>query len=187
MTDDEREQPSDMELMQRVATGDEAAFRRIVESHTGGMIRFATNMTGPDMAEDMVQQAFTQAWKAAGRWKPDAKLSTWLYTILRNECLRHLRKSRPDIRLVSSEDVILADRSTLPDQMLAEQDDNAALDAAMTKLPERQRTALLLRYGENLSQKEAALVMGIGEKALESLLSRGKAELKHLMMRKSDG
>tara|TARA_X000000950_G_scaffold289040_1_gene409280 strand:- start:9631 stop:10197 length:567 start_codon:yes stop_codon:yes gene_type:complete len=184
--DDENARLSDTELMRLVAAGDEGAFRLIVEHNIGGMMRFATNMTGADMAEDMVQQAFTQAWKAAGRWKPKAKLSTWLYTVLRNECLQYLRKSKPDIRLVSSEDVVLTDRGALPDQKLVELDDNAALDAAIEKLPERQRTALLLRYGEDLSQREAACVMGIKEKAFESLLSRGKSRLKHLITDKND-
>jgi RNA polymerase sigma-70 factor (ECF subfamily) len=48
----------------------------------------------------------------------------------------------------------------------------------MDRLPERQKTAMLLRYAEEMTQKEAAEVLGIGEKALESLLSRGKAQLK---------
>lgn len=185
MNDDEPEKPSDIWLMQRVSEGDEKAFRLIVEDNIGGMMRYAINITGQfDVAEDMVQQAFTQAWKAANRWKPSAKLSTWLYTILRRECLQYLRKHKPDIRLIDINDVKdLMDQNVLSDQEMEIAEDKKTFDVAMQKLPERQRTALFLRFVEGLNQQEAAQIMEISSKALESLVSRGKDQLKRLMVK----
>lgn len=180
MNDDAIEIISDEELMRDIAAGDQRAFRILVETNIGSMMRFAFNMTGRlDLAEDMVQQTFTQAWKAADRWKPDAKLSTWLYSILRNECLQYIRKHKPNTRIVVSiDDADLHATEPLPDMTLESDEAKRELQVAMDKLPERQKAALMLRYAEELSQKDASKVLGIGEKAFESLLSRGKAQLK---------
>ena len=180
MNDDALEILSDEDLMRCVANGNQRAFRVLVSTYIKGMMRYAFNMTGStDIAEDMVQQTFTHAWKAADRWKPDARLSTWLYSILRNECLQYLRKHKPFLRLaVNIDDTIIHDIEPLPDRLLETNDTTRDLHLAMDRLPERQKTAMLLRYAEEMTQKEAAEVLGIGEKALESLLSRGKAQLK---------
>ncbi len=180
MNDNSRqdERPSDQIIMKRIASGDDIAFRYIVEENIRSMTRFAINMTGnQETAEDMVQQSFTKAWQAAGKWKPQAKISTWLYTILRNECLQFIRKHKPDIRVIMETDE-LTDAAPLPDHILEQKDKQKTLDTLMNKLPERQRSALLLRYAEGMSQKEAAAILDIHEKALESLVSRGKEKLK---------
>lgn len=172
------ERSSEQALMKRIAAGDDNAFRQLVEDNIAPMTRFAMNMTGSiDIAEDMVQQSFTKAWQAAGKWKPKAKISTWLYTIVRNECLQYIRKHKADIRAITEEDSIV-DTGALPDRKLEQKEKQEELDKLMDKLPERQRSALLLRYAEGLSQKEAAEILNINEKALESLVSRGKEKLK---------
>ncbi len=170
----------DASLMLAIGAGEATAFRLLVERHIAPMTRFAANLTGEaSVADDMVQQTFVQLWRSAPGWRPEAEPRAWLYKVMRNECLQHLRRRRPHLSLVTDgEEREIADDRALPDDRMAADQRNAALDAAMARLPERQRTALLLRFGEGLSQREAAAVMGLGERALESLVARGKQRLK---------
>ncbi len=173
---------SDESLMVRVREGDHKAFAQIVSRHSRMFYAAAYRMCGQQQeAEDIVQEAFIKLWKNPHGWDPanGAKFSTWFYRVVTNQALDHLRKKKPQAEVPET----LSD--TRPDalEQLEEgalQDD---LERAIQSLPERQKAALNLCFYEGLSNKEAADILGVGVKALESLLMRAKTTLRDEMAR----
>ena len=81
--------------MQRIARQDAAAYRMLVARHLNFCVRFAERMLGSRAdAEDVVQEVCLRIWNDAGKWKPEAKFTTWLYRVMTNACIDHKRKRR---------------------------------------------------------------------------------------------
>ncbi len=165
----------DQRLLREIAAGQAAALRTLMRRHAEALLRYASHLLGDAHAgEDALQHVFIQVWRHANGWRPEAKVRTWLYTIVQRHCLNQLRARKSMIEL---EDAPLEDHAGRPDALYSAEQVRQFVAFAMDALPERQRTALLLRYAEGFSQKEAAAILDISEKALESLLSRGKSAL----------
>lgn len=132
-------------------------------------------------AEDVVQDAFCKLWNGKATWKTGkgAKFTTWFYRIVTNQAVDHLaKKSRQ--RGTVLEDNIASGDPDAEDIVVAQEQEDAVV-AALAELPERQRTAITLFFNEEMSQKEAADVMGITPKAVESLIGRAKQSLRERM------
>ncbi len=128
-------------------------------------------------AEDAAQETFLRLWRSASRWKPQgAKFETWLYRIAMNICIDQLRKLKRE----APEDAApeRADSADRQDQTLFVAERRFAVDAALARLPERQRLAITLCHYQELSNIEAAEIMGLSVDALESLLARGRRALR---------
>src|SRR5215468_10291855 len=96
--------PADHDLMARVATGDEAAFRLLSQRHVTSAAGLARRIVGNDaIAEELVQEAFLRVWTNAPRWRPQAAFRTWLYRIVINLCLNATRRA-PDLPLSAAGD-----------------------------------------------------------------------------------
>ena len=163
-------------LMARVGTGDAAAFERIVERHMPMLHALAWRMLGdPHEAEDVVQESLVKLWVNARGWQPSGGgLGAWLRRIATNACLDRLRKPRT----LSDEGVPeRADDAPPADAMIDAERRRMAVQTAILALPDRQRAAILLTYHEGVSNAEAASILGIGVKALESLLVRARQGL----------
>lgn len=174
--DDARTEPSDETLVAAVARGEERALELLIRRHGGWAARFAERLTGnAAMADEVVQNGFLKIWQKAGTWEGRSRFSTWFYRVLHNLAIDQLRAQRNDHDEL---DESLHDERAGP-QRLAERDQrDARVRAALATLPERQRLALVLSHYEGCSQAEAAAILGIGEGALESLLSRARATLR---------
>jgi RNA polymerase sigma-70 factor (ECF subfamily) len=169
-------------LMARVGMGDAAAFARIVDRHLPMLHALAWRMLGDaSEAEDVVQESLVKLWVNAKGWQPaGGGLGAWLRRIATNACLDRLRKPRP----LSDEGLPeRADDSPPADVMIDAERRRAAVQAAILTLPERQRAAIVLTYHEGISNVEAASILGIGVKALESLLVRARQGLSQQLMR----
>ena len=163
-------------LMQRVAAGDARALELIADRHTPMLFAVAWRMLGDAAeAEDVVQEAMTKAWVKAASWTPvGGGLGGWLRRIATNLCIDRQRKRA----FVSDAEIPeRADDSPSADVLIDEARRQAAVAAAMQALPDRQRAAIVLTYYEGVSNAEAAAVLGIGVKALESLLVRARQGL----------
>jgi len=163
-------------LMQRVAAGDAQALAAIADRHTPMLFAVAWRMLGDAAeAEDVVQEAMTKAWVKAASWTPvGGGLGGWLRRIATNLCIDRQRKRA----FVSDAEIPeRADESPAADVLIDEARRQAAVAAAMQALPDRQRAAIVLTYYEGVSNAEAAAVLGIGVKALESLLVRARQGL----------
>ncbi len=173
----------DNALMALVAQADQRAFQRLMSRHLAKTVRLAARMLGSDgLADDVAQEAFMRVWKHAPNWqdaeKKGARFTTWLYRIVLNLVIDEKRKNR-----FSSIDDIA---EPVDEKMNAEggmQRDEKAVRVrkAIAELPERQRAAFVLCFQEEYSNREAADMLNVSVKALESLLVRSRRTLRETL------
>lgn len=179
-----QEQQSDERLMVLIQKKDHQAFTHLVERHTQRFFAAAYRMVGrEETAEDIVQEAFLKLWKTPNLWKEGkgAKFTTWFYRIVVNMSIDHMRKTKGTV-LTDITDHI-ADGQKAQDKELLEKERQESLENAIQALPENQKAALNLCFYEGVSNKDAADILGIGVKALESLLMRAKGNVKDSLIR----
>ncbi|MCL2824864.1 MAG: RNA polymerase sigma factor [Polyangiaceae bacterium] len=177
------QQHQDVQLVRLIAAGDSKACRVFVDRYLGSIVSFAYRMLGDvSEAEDVAQETCLRLWNNASRWEPRAKLGTWLHHVARNLCIDRLRASRST---VFGDEMELVDSRPGVQSLLDNKLREKAVQLALLKLGERQRAAIVLVYYQGLSNKEAAVVMGVEVDGLESLLSRGRRSLRDLLI--SDG
>ena len=157
--------------------GDPAAVRALVARKLPRLLALAGRMLGdPAEAEDVAQEAFVRAWKQAPGWRPGgARFDTWLHRVALNLCYDRLRRRR---EVVTDNPPERADEGPAPDRGLEAKDVGDRVAAAMQRLPDRQREAIALCHYQELSNIEAAALMGVSVEALESLLGRGRRALR---------
>ncbi len=168
----------DGELLALIQTGSHHAFGALVRRHTERFYRLAYRyVQSREAAEDIVQDAFLKLWEEPGRWRADrkSKFTTWFYKVVVNLSLDWRKKKRP---AQIPEEMPLVDAGLKPDEAAAEAEEHRRLEAEIAALPERQREALNLCFSEGLSNQEAADMMGVNLKALQSLLMRAKTTLR---------
>ncbi len=173
-------QDSDDILMGRIRRGDHGAFSVLVRRHSKMFYAAAYRMCGDVQgSEDTVQEAFLKLWQKPDTWDPakGTKFTTWFYRVVTNLAIDRQRREKKKFANPEVMNVI-ADRAPHADQVLQTSEEEEILERAIAALPERQRAALNLCVYEGLSNKEAADALGIGVKALESLLMRAKAGLR---------
>ncbi len=175
---------SDEELMVRVQDADHSAFSILVTRHTKMFYAAAYRMYPyQDEAEDIVQEAFMKLWNRPEIWKADkgAKFTTWFYRVVTNQAIDFARK----IKNTKGSEALdrITDKTANQQEMMEQAQQEQMLEDAIQELPERQKLALNLCFYEGLSNKEAAEIMDVGVKALESLLMRAKAGLKDILVR----
>jgi RNA polymerase sigma-70 factor (ECF subfamily) len=170
---------SDEALMARVARGDERAFQLLSRRHMPAMLGLARRILGNAAeAEDVAQEAFMRVWTHAPRWQPLAQFRTWLARIVTNLCLDRRRRA-PWLELEAAGEII--DPAPDAGQKAEEDERERMLAAAIEKLPVRQRTAVVLTYGEGMSNAQVAEVLGTSVSAVETLLVRGKQNLRRAL------
>lgn len=184
---DEIDDASDVDfaLMARIGAGDHEAFRQLVERHQHAVVGTVAKMLGNiHDAEDIAQQVFLRIWRNARRYQPDAKFTTWLYTITRNlvfnETRRRGRKKEvsADEREESSHHAIEDRPEYRPDHELLQCELREAVDQAIAALPETQRMAVVLRRYEQLPYEDIATVLNLSVPAVKSLLFRARTTLR---------
>ncbi len=167
----------DEELVRRVGQGDPAAIQAMVARKLPRMLTLAQRMLGDAAeAEDVAQEAMLRAWRQAPRWTPgQAKFDTWLHRVGLNLCYDQLRRRR---EIATETPPERPDDGPAPDRGLLAMETGARVEAALAKLPERQREAIVLCHYQELGNIEAAGLMNVSVEALESLLSRGRRALR---------
>lgn len=167
---------SDEALLMRYVAGDQAAAQALTLRLTPRVYGHARRMLGiPVEAEDVTQEALMRLWRIAPEWRRgEALVTTWLYRVVANLCTDRLRRARGVAleAIPEPED----DQASAAEQM-QEQSRAEALQAALARLPDRQRQAVILRHIEGLSNPQIAEIMEIGVEAVESLTARGKRAL----------
>jgi RNA polymerase sigma-70 factor (sigma-E family) len=157
----------------------QAAVTALYQAHAVGLIRLAVVMLGDrHAAEDVVQDAFAGLYRRWNHLDGDRALGYVRASVL-NGCRSRLRARARDERLAA------ASQATLPaasaEQAVLIGEEHAAVLAALRRLPDRQREALVLRYYLDLSEPEIAASMGIGKGTVKSTTSRGLAALGRLL------
>ncbi|HZI96464.1 MAG TPA: RNA polymerase sigma factor SigM [Actinomycetales bacterium] len=173
----------DSELMAAHVAGDPDAFAELVRRHTDRLWAVAVRtLRDPDEAADAVQDALVSAFRSAAGYRGDAAVTTWLHRIVVNACLDRLRraKSRPTVPLPE-------DGRERPDVQRPVRDEHAATEtrldvsAALARLPDHQRAALVLVDMEDMAVAEAAVVLGVAEGTVKSRCARGRAALAEIL------
>lgn len=170
-------------LICRIKEGNHDAFSILVNRHSNRFYRIAYRLvSSKDDAEDIVQEAFLKLWDRPNLWNPGkgAKFTTWFYRVVINLCFDH-RKKKKLINL--PEDIEFSDENPGPDVLYDVHQKQALLDRFIHELPERQQLALNLCFYEGLSNYEAAQIIGVKVKALQSLVMRAKTTLKYNVKR----
>ncbi len=175
-------------LVQRLQSGDQAAFAELVEVHSPHIYHLALRMLGDEAeAEDVLQETFLSAFKNIDSFEGRASLSTWLHRIAANAALMRLRKKQPlflsvDEATDSSNGNLVPkaffDWCCLPESELLTDEARAKMRAAVEALPEKLRVVFVLRDIEGLSTEETAEVLGLSLSAVKSRLMRARMALR---------
>jgi RNA polymerase sigma-70 factor (ECF subfamily) len=178
---------NEQELVGRLKTGDESAFRFMVTSWQDMVYNTALGFVQNEMdAEDVAQEVFVKAFESIAGFKGESKLSTWLYRITVTKCLDLIRSKKRKKRfafvqsLWGRNDELVVDPADFhhPGVAAEKRQQAAALFKAVESLPEQQKIAFVLTKLEGLGHKEVGDIMGTTVPAVESLLQRAKNNLK---------
>lgn len=184
----------ELELIERLKQGDEAAFRTLVERYQDLVYNTALGVVQNESdAEDVAQEVFIQVYRSIGSFKSEAKLSTWIYRITTTRALDLLRarKSKKRFGLLKrlwetpeESPVENIQDFNHPGVSMERKEEAAQLMAAIAQLPENQKVAFVLHKLEGLSYLEIAEVMGNTLPAVESLMHRARLNLRKILEKK---
>jgi RNA polymerase sigma-70 factor (ECF subfamily) len=180
----------DTRLMLLVRDDEPNAFQELVEKYQHRLVAVLHHLVGnAEEAEDLAQEVFLRVYRARQKYRARAKFSTWLFTIANNLALNSLRsrKRRAAVSLDSTDsgplgprpaEQLVHDKAGPPSHQIQQQELAALIRKAMDGLNERQRVAVLLNKFEEMNYAEIAEVMGLTTKAVKSLLSRARSNLR---------
>jgi RNA polymerase sigma-70 factor, ECF subfamily len=187
-------QDPDVRLMLQVRDGDAAAFTELVLRYQNRLLTVLEHLVGNrEQAEDLAQEVFVRVFKARQRYEPEAKFSTWLFTIANNIASNALRsRSRrrevgvpegngADSTPLSLDQLAKAASGAMPTRALDKAEQAEMVRSAVAALSERQRMALLLAKFEGMSYQDIAQTMDLSVQAIKSLLSRARVNLKEIL------
>jgi RNA polymerase sigma factor (sigma-70 family) len=175
---------TELELIAQLRDGNEAAFKHVFEAHQDRIYNTLLYMVqSTEEAKDLTQEVFMDVFLDIEHFKAQSKLSTWIYRIAINKALNHQRFKKVKKRLgvvLSIFNLSPADETpdfVHPGILLENKELSATLYRAIDQLPEKQKTAFVLRQLEDLSYIEIAEVMQTTTPSVESLLFRAKQNL----------
>jgi RNA polymerase sigma factor (sigma-70 family) len=175
------------ELIEQLQRGDETAFKKLVEECQDMVYNTVVSIVqDEDMADDITQEVFIQAFQSIPSFNGDSTISTWLYRIAISKALDYERKKKRKKRFAfvqrlfgdaGNEDNHPADFRH-PGILLERKESAAGLFSALKKIPDTQRAAFTLHKLEGLSYQEIAAVLNTTLPAVESLMGRAKKNLR---------
>jgi RNA polymerase sigma-70 factor (ECF subfamily) len=173
---------TDEELMLAYARGDVRAFDALYARQRGMLYRFILrSVADRASADELYQETWARLIAARGRYRPEAKFSTWLLQIAHNLIVDSFRRTRPQAGAEETETVLReleAPDSDRPEQALGEFEQRRRLQLALEGLPSEQREAFLLRVESGLGLDEIAAVTGAGHETVKSRLRYAFAKLR---------
>ena len=164
----------DRALIAAHVAGDPAAFTTLVHRHRDRLWAVALRTLGDrEEAADALQDALLSAYRNAGSYRGDARVTTWLHRVVVNACLDRVRrrKARPTVPM--PEDGGPVD----PRDALADRETAIEIEAALAALPEEQRAALVLVDVHGMPVEDVAHILGVPVGTVKSRCSRGRARL----------
>jgi RNA polymerase sigma factor (sigma-70 family) len=166
----------DEKLIAMARSGNTGAFETIVDRYQGRLLGFCRQMLGStEDAEDVLQEVFVNAYRAMLADEREINLRPWLYRIARNRCLNQLRKPTADAQ--ESMDMVPAVEASSTAERVHNREEFRQILGDVNKLPETQRSALLLREMDALSYEEIADAMETTVPSVKSLLVRARISL----------
>ena len=189
---------ADSVLASRTASGDEGAFEALMRRYNQKLFRVARSILKNDAdAEDVLQEAYLQAYRRIGDFRGEAQFGTWLTRIVINQALMRLRAGKREHVVVSFQDSGPDEPGHLPVDLpddKAESPPDAALRGEVRRMLERHidhlpvgmRTVLVMRDVEDMSVQETADSLGIPAATVRTRLFRARALLREMLARDAD-
>ncbi len=177
-------------IIKKIKRGHREAFAEIVEMYKIPVFNICLRMVRiPQEAEDLAQEAFIRAYTNIDTYETDRKFSTWLFRIATNLSIDYLRKKKPDTSLdaeISGTDGYtighqVAAADPLPEQQLLTRETQAFVQDAIMALPVKYRSAIILKYIQDLSLKEISDILEIPVATVKTRIHRGREALKQAL------
>jgi RNA polymerase sigma-70 factor (ECF subfamily) len=174
------EEQADIVLMERIATGDEAALAALIERWKTPLVNFFyRSLRSYESAEDLAQTVFIRIFRAAPKYQPTAKFSTYLFHIARRLLINEFRRQqRKPLDPTDPTELRAVDENQSEREV---REIEEAFELAVTELPENQRTAILLLKQQQLSYQEIAEIMDSSESAVKTWIFRARQFLKQAL------
>ncbi|UFJ43271.1 sigma-70 family RNA polymerase sigma factor [Brevibacillus humidisoli] len=175
---------TDSQLIREIKDGNIEWYAELISRYEKKIFSFVLHMLRQahleHMAEDICQETFYKAYRSIHSFRDvEATFSTWLYTIARNTVLSELRKSRnSDVYLEDTVQVPVASFERMPEQQLLRVEREVLVRQAINNLPEKQRSALILREYEQMEYNEIASILDLTVSSVKSLLFRARQSIK---------
>jgi RNA polymerase sigma-70 factor (ECF subfamily) len=182
---DDSNSRTDGHLIAEALAGQPEAFGELVRRYQDRLFHSVVRVTGcPVEAEDVVQDAFVQAYTKLDRFKGESQFFTWLYRIAFNTSVSRHRKKKPTVSIDKQREAIgdnLPDGQPPVEAALERDEQVRQLEAALLELPEDQRTILVLRELEDQSYDEIAAILDLPAGTVRSRLHRARKQLHELL------
>ena len=184
MDDPPKRTAPEARLLALAKTGDLDAFEQIVALHERRVFSLALRLSGSlEDAKDATQEAFIRLHRKIGQIDSDRGVGPWLYSVTVNAC-RDIGRDRQRSRLVPMDDwasLAPADPDDNPEGLYADRQREQQLRTVLSRLPEKERAALLLREMEGLSTGEVARILGSSESTVRSQICTARLKLRKLL------
>jgi RNA polymerase sigma-70 factor (ECF subfamily) len=191
---------SDRNLMDAHLSGREGAFETLIGRHGPAVLGYLTKMThNADQAEDLFQETFVRAHERAGQFRGD-NLKPWLFTIATRTALTWFRRQKritvslnqpagcaDGVHCGATLEGIITDRSPGPEAEAQIEEKRRLVRSALRRLPEKQRTALILSYYQQMSYVQIAEAMGCSLGAVKTHMFRALKRLSTLLAEPAGG
>lgn len=164
------------ETIAAARAGDLAAFELLMRQHERLVLVTALRLTGNmEDAKDISQEVFLKLYRNLRKVETDAALPAWLYRVTVNAC-HDLRRRRPETAAVEIAEQLPSGEKD-PQATVSESERRRVLELSLRMLPEKERTALVLRDLEGLTTEETARVLGSSEATVRSQISKARAKV----------
>lgn len=170
-------------LVRAAASGDAAAFERLVTENQGHVYNLAYKLTGSEQdALDVSQDVFLRAYQNLRSFRGDSRMSVWLYRLTYNASMDLIKRSRRGtvVQMPADDEgaeLELPDLSPLPDEELERREELEAVRDALSELDEDKRRILLMREYRDMSYADIARALGLEEGTVKSRLARARLAL----------
>jgi RNA polymerase sigma factor (sigma-70 family) len=179
MVGDYKEDP-DVQLMLQAGEGNLQSFEELVLKHQKAVLNAAYRYTGnPSVAEELAQDVFVRVFRAARSYRPEARFSTWLFTIVRNVCMNYkMREGKQDHQMDPDNDlVVISQGQENPEQRAIRRELEQKIQRAIMSLPETLRLPLILSQFQQMPYEEIAKVLELSVAAVKVRIHRARNAL----------
>jgi len=185
----------DARLVALAKDGDRVAFAELVDLYSGKLYNLAFRMLGNRQeAEDVVQDTFMRVYKNLDRYDSQHKFSTWIYRIATNQCIDRLRRRKAvyslDAGVTDGDGMdgysMLPSTRPTPEQQLLLSERQRTIATAMESLPPKYKSAMTLKYVQDLSLQEISDILHIPVSTVKTRIHRGRDYLRKKLIREKD-
>lgn len=185
---------TDQEVVQRALLGQEAAYRELLHRYERPVYSLIYRMVRDRaLAEDLAQETFVKVLNALGSYRPEFKLSSWIFKIANNAAIDHLRRRELDTLSIDGHPgatapgevekttIHLPDRRETPLQEVEARELGSAIEQAIGKLRPEYRACIILRHIEDRPYEEIAEILDLPLGTVKTYIHRARAELKAIL------